>query len=143
MYGYLLQDWTTIESASNSPFTQSEADWMSFQAFQDIVLFLEVRAVDLEGLTSLGLAFQTAPAKDEALFSAMQFTTSTTPSQSVTLAASSSPVVCPVLLANGPLVPLARWVRWQLVPNGSVTSGKVWSVCFRIHCAANAVGVLS
>lgn len=68
MYGYLLQDWITLRgTASGATFVQSEPDWMSFQAYSDIVFWLEVKAVTLGGLTSMTLDYETAPVKDEAL----------------------------------------------------------------------------
>jgi hypothetical protein len=131
VYGYMLQDWLTIRGTqSGSHITQSEADWISFQPYQDIVFWLEVKSVTLAGLTSLTLEYQTAPAKDESLFVPMV--------SAVTLAASTTPAVTKVLLAQNPSVPLARWVRWKLFPNGT-PSGE-YGTCFRIHCAANAVG---
>ncbi len=133
MYGYLLQDWLTIRGTqSGAAITQSEADWMSFQPYQDIVLWLEVKSVTLGGLTSITLEYQTAPAKDESLFVAM--------TTAITLSAGSTPTITKVLLGQNPTVPLARWVRWKMIPNGTPTGE--YGACFRIHCAANAVSAM-
>lgn len=135
MYGYLLQDWITIKgSQTGVTVTQTEADWMSFQAYQDIVFWLEVKSTILAGATSITLDYQTAPAKDESLFANMV--------TGVTLVAGTAPVITKVLLGQNPTVPLARWARWKLTPNGTITAGLEWGVCMRIHCAANAVGVI-
>lgn len=133
MYGYLVQDWLTIRGTqANAAVIQSEADWLSLQPYQDVVFWLEVKSVTLGGLTSLTLEYQTAPAKDESLFTSM--------TTAVTLAAGTTPTITKVLLAQNPTVPLARYVRWKIIPNGTPSSE--YGVCFRIHCAANAVGAL-
>lgn len=133
MYGYLIQDWLTIRGTqSGANVTQSEMDWLSFQPYQDAIFWLEVKSVTLGGLTSITLEYQTAPAKDESLFVAM--------TTAVTLAAGTTPTITKVLLSQNPTVPLARWVRWKLFPNGTPSSE--YGVCFRIHCAANAVAAL-
>lgn len=132
MYGYLLQDWITIRgSQTGVAIIQSEADWASFQPYSDIVFWLEVKSYVAGGLTSLTLDYETAPAKDESLFVKMITTTN------ITAAVTRQDKV---LLAQNPTVPLARWVRWKLTPNGTVSSE--WGITFRIHCAANAVGAL-
>ena len=135
MYGYLLQDWTTIRGStlqlSPPGVTQSEGDWMSFQPYQDIVFWLEVKSVTLGGLTSVTLDYETAPAKDESLFVKMITTTTLT-----------APInrQDKVLLAQNPTVPLSRWVRWRLTYVGTSTSE--YGLCFRIFASANAVGPL-
>lgn len=132
MYGYLLQHWLTIRgSASGANVTQSESDCLSFQAYQDIVFWLETKSVTLGGLTSITLEYQTSPTKDESLFIAM--------TTAVTLSA-GGPTITKIILAQSPTVPLARWVRWTLFPNGTPTGE--YGACFRILCAANAVGPL-
>ena len=136
MYGYLLQDWLTTRATQNVAIAQSESDWMSFQAYQDIIFWLEVKSVTLGGLTSITLDFQTAPVKDESLFVAM--VTGRTLNSGT--AALTQPLIDRVLVSQNPTVPLARWVRWKLTPVGTPTGE--WGACFRIHCAANAVGVL-
>jgi hypothetical protein len=132
MYGYVLQDWITIRGTqSGITIVQSEADWMSFQPYQDIVFFLDVKSVNLAGLTSITLDYETSPVKDDSIFAKMITTTA------LTTAVTRQDKV---LLSQNPTVPLARWVRWKLTPNGTPTDE--YGVCFRIFCAANAVGVV-
>ena len=134
MYGYLLQDWLTVRGTQTGvAITQSEADWMSFQPYQDIVLWLEVKSVALGGLTSVLLEYQTSPAKDESLFTAMVTGATLT-------AALAAPRIDKVILAQNPTVPLSRWVRWKLTPVGTPTGE--YGICFRIFASANAVGPL-
>ncbi len=90
MYGYILQDWITIRSTqSGVNIIQSEAGWMSFQTYGDIVLWLDTKAVTLAGLTSLTIAYETSPAKDDSLFTPMV--------AAVTLVAGTSPLITPAL----------------------------------------------
>ena len=47
MYSYMLQDWTTVNvSAQLVDIVQSEVDWMSFQPYQDIIVWVETRAAN-------------------------------------------------------------------------------------------------
>jgi hypothetical protein len=135
MYGYILQDWITpIIDTAAIEVVQSESDWMSFQPFQDIVFWLEARSVANGGANSIRLHYETSPSKDFHLFQSMT---------SVELVSGQGiqVTVSPVIMnsPNTP-VPLARWVRWRLERVGDATQN--WGACFRIHCAANAVGVL-
>lgn len=134
MYDYLVQDWSTFTvNASQSSLTQAESEWISFQPFSDIVLWLEVRGVVVPtGATAVQMHYQTAPARDESLFLDM-----VTPFD---LAVSSTPRVDPVLLASAPPVPLARWVRWKLVVTGAPEAD--WGGTFRLHAVGNSVGPL-
>jgi hypothetical protein len=133
MYGYILQDWITIRGTqSGVSIIQSEADWMSFQPYGDIVLWLDTKAVTLAGLTSLTIAYETSPAKDDSLFTPMV--------SAVTLVAGTSPLITKVLVSQNPTVPLARYVRWKLIPNGTPTGE--YGACFRIFASANAIGLV-
>ncbi len=116
---HLLQDWTTIAGSGTTPFVQSVLDWADLARFADVVFWLEVRAVANPGPGSVTLSYETAPAKDDALFRAVA---------SVTLAAASAPVITKVRLADNPTVPLARWLRWKL----EGTAAGDWSASFRI-----------
>lgn len=137
MYSYLVQDWITLRlDAAQTTITQSELDWMSFQPYQDIVFWLEVRGVLLAGADSISLAYETAPAKDESLFLPM------VAAEVLTTGTPTAPQIKKVLLSQvgAGEYPLARWVRWKLTVNG--VPDPQWGLTFRIHCAANAVGVL-
>ena len=105
---------------------------MSFQPYGDIVLWLDTKAVTLAGLTSLTLAYETSPAKDESLFTPMV--------AAVTLVAGTSPLITKVLVSQNPTVPLARYVRWRLIPTGTPTGE--YGACFRIFASANAIGLV-
>lgn len=120
---HLFQDWTTIAGNGTTPLGQSVLDWADLARFADVVLWLEVRAVANPGAGNVTLSYETAPAKDEALFRAVA---------SVTLAASSTPVITKVRLADNPEVPLARWLRWKL----QGTAAGDWSAAFRIFVSA-------
>lgn len=134
MYGYLLQDWKTVVlDTSISQMIQNESDWMSFQPFSDIVFYTETKAVyDGDGGGTVQLLLETSPSKDSSLFM---------PMATVTLTGNIGVVqVTPILLASGPTIPLATWVRWRLYNSG--TPAAAWNATFRIHCAANAVTAL-
>ena len=142
MYGYLLQDWTTIRGSTlaTNPtgIVQSESDWMSFQPYQDIVFWTDVKSISLGGLTNIALDYETAPAKDDLLFRRMKTASSTF------TAPTTSTQLDPIILSQGPSgwnTPLARWVRWKLAFNGTSTSE--YGICFRVFCSANAVGIMS
>ena len=135
MYSALLQDWITIRVSSGSTsITQSEADWASFQQYRDIVFWLDVRSLALAGGTDVLVSYETSPAKDESLFVPMVAAVSLSNIVGVT------PTITRVLLSQNPAVPLSRWVRWRLSVAGTPTSD--WGAMIRIHCSANAVGVM-
>ncbi len=134
MYGYTLQDWITIRGGTTvTSITQGEQDWMGFAPYQDLVLWLDLREVTLGGATNLIFNYETAPTKDDILFTPMVSgpTITTVP---------ASPTVTKVLLSQNPTVPLARWVRWRISVTGTATSS--WDATFRILCAANACSVM-
>lgn len=134
MYGYMLQDWFTARLASSqADLIQSESDWMSFQPYQDIIFWLEATSVTLDGATNIQVSYETSPTKDNSLFLPMT-------AAEVLTAPTTQPTITKVLLSQNPDVPLARWVRWRIAVTGTPTTE--WGLCFRIHCAANAVGVL-
>lgn len=127
MYADLFQDWTTLAAdVSVTSITQSELKWGDFQAYSDIIFYTECKLLNGDGLA---LVYETAPAKDEALFS---------PLVSVGLQLGVTQV-SPILLSQGPTIPLSRWVRWRLVLE---EPAEAWLATFRVHIAARAVGVL-
>ncbi len=133
MYTRLLQDWTSISGAlGDNDFTQSESDWVSFEPYQDVVLYTEVSAFNLGGAPNLQVIYETSPARDEPLFVPM-----------TTVAVTGDLQVDAVILATGPAVPLARWLRWRLhVVDIDHIATAGWLATFRLHCATNAVGRL-
>jgi len=120
MYGLMLCDWTTVRG-SVTPVTQAESGWLDLQPYQDCVFWVDCREVT----GSVTLSLQTAPTKDDAFFQSMV--------AGITLAASAQPTATAALL-NTALVPLARWVRWQLSGSGT------WDATLRIWVSANAPG---
>jgi hypothetical protein len=123
MHSYIVQDWLVIKGAGSDSVTQDEAFWVDLEAFQDVVFYIECR----EATSSPTLALQTAPAKDESLFSNLVST--------VTLSASGTPQIVPALMPTA-TVPLARYVRWKVTgPAGG------WDATFRIIAAANSPGM--
>lgn len=122
MYGFVLQDWITMSFPGTGAVIQNESDWLAFSSFQDIAFWVDVRTVSAGTVT---IALQTAPTKDEALFSLIT-------NCSVAAAGSGITVVKNVLSSN-PAVPLSTWVRWSLSP--SVLS----TITFRILASANRV----
>jgi len=127
MHAFILQDWITIRGASTVPtVTQGEDSWLDLTAYQDLVFWVDVREVTG---TTVTIAFQTSPTKDETLFTAMVAAT--------TITASSSPVVVKATLAGASTnVPVARYVRWQLVGPSAL-----WDASFRVMVAANSPGM--
>ena len=129
MYGYVLQDWITINGSSTAAFIQNEGDWMGFSSFQDIAFWVDVRAVNLAG-GAMTMVLQTSPTKDDVLFQTLSNCTLniTTVSTPYTTAGALPKTI----LSSNPGVPLSTWVRWQV--SNSITG---WSLTFRILCAAN------
>ena len=127
MYGYVLQDWITVRGGTIADIIQGESTWMGFSSFQDIVFWLDVREMTSPG-TSLTWNYETAPSKDNNLFTVMASTT----------IATLTPGVQPLqkVILSTATVPLATWVRWRLSPSGATTP---WDATFRILCAANRV----
>ena len=123
MHAFILQDWTTIRG-SVTQVTQGEDGWLDLTAYQDLVFWVDCREVTG---TTPSITFQTAPTKDESLFTAIVTAT--------TLSASANPTIVKATLA-GATVPIARYLRWQLNgPSGT------WDATFRVLVAANSPGM--
>jgi hypothetical protein len=127
---FVMQPWITIRGQSQTvaPINQSENCWLDLTMYQDVVAWLQVDGVTLGGLTSVGVAYQTAPIKDELAFVNV--------TNAVTFNSSGWTIVTP-MLASSTSVPLSRWLRWQVVVQGT---GGPWDILFRIFIAANAPG---
>ncbi len=111
MDAFVLQEWCTIRGSANV--TQSEEGWLDLSPYEDVQFWLLVSEVS--GSPTPQIIYQTSPTKDEAMFGAQSNGMTGT---AITLAASSSPVVTPVLAWSAPF-PLARWVRWQILASAS------------------------
>ena len=138
MEGYVLQDWITIRggtAGTAGDIIQGESGWMGFSSFQDIVFWLDVREATISASQTLTWFFETAPSKDASLFTAMP-----TAGVGTALGPSFTPGVqalTKVILASGPGVPLATWVRWHVSPSAGITTP--WDATFRVLVAANRV----
>jgi hypothetical protein len=130
MYGYVLQDWLTLSSASNAVILQNESDWLGFSSFQDIAFWIDIRGLTPPTAGNLKIDLQTSPTKDDAMFGTL--TNCTT--GSIT-APPANVVVVKNLLSTNPANPLATWVRWSLTPSVAAA----WSITFRIFASANRV----
>lgn len=123
MHAFMLQDWTTIRG-SVVTVTQGEDSWLDLTSYQDLVFWIDCR--EATGATP-AITFQTAPTKDEALFTAIV--------SSNNLVGAATPIVSKALLASA-TVPIARYLRWQIIgPSGT------WDATFRVLVAANSPGM--
>jgi hypothetical protein len=136
MHDFVLQDFTTIRGAYTvTTVTQSEHQWLDLEDYEDLVAWIDIREVSFaSGYSTITLNLQTAPIKDEVLFTTMP-SSGLAVTSSTTLATAH---IQPVIMSNTSLqVPLGRFVRWQLVTGGS--SG-TWDMTFRVLVCANQVG---
>jgi hypothetical protein len=126
MHAFILQDWITIRGAVTTV-TQGEDAWLDLTAYQDVVFWLDCREVS--GSTTPTITFQTAPTKDESLFTAM--------ATASTLSTTTNPTIVKTTLSGAStLTPIARYLRWQLLgPSGT------WDATFRVLVAANSPGM--
>jgi hypothetical protein len=123
---HLLQDWITVNGTSTvTSITQVETAYLDAEPYQDVMVFVDVR--QFTG-TAPTINVETAPIKDESLFSAM-FSENVSVLGNVLL-------VWKITLSSKPSVPVARWVRWRC----SATAGAAWSITFRILVSGNALG---
>lgn len=131
MHGVLLQDWVTVTGGSGNPTAvQSASEMLDLEAFQDVVGFVEVTDLNKGGATSATLYLDTAPLKDDPLFTPQLATQANGPLAVGTFAIKN--------LLTGPLIfiPLSRFLRWRIVMSGATST---WSVTFRVHVAAHSV----
>lgn len=126
MHSFLMEDWLSVAGASSATVTQDATGWLDLAAFQDVVFYVDCRSASPGGASYPTLAFETAPAKDDALFSAMV---------STGLAAAAAPTVLTNLMLSS-AVPLARYVRWKLTGPAAA-----WNATFRVHVVANSPGL--
>jgi hypothetical protein len=136
MYAFVFQDWLTIRGPQQStgalvPITQSEEQWLDLAGYQDVVLWGQVVELSLGGASSISLNFQTAATKDESMFVTMAT------GQVNGVGGTGAGILS--VLKNTALQPLARWVRWQLVPASFPSTG-TWDMTFRLLLCANAPG---
>jgi hypothetical protein len=126
---FLLQDWITISDASAGTITQAASEWLDLEQYQDVVAWLEAP----QGGGSVTFSLQTAPARDERLFTQVAKQQGSGSTKVFVIQVGDSPFV-----AVGPVnVPaqMARWLRWSVAG-----SGTNWSTTFRITVMANRQG---
>jgi hypothetical protein len=120
-----MQDWTTVRGSSSViTFTPGEDNWVDLGEYKDVVAWLEVKEfTPAPGASTLVLAYETAPTKDDALFTA------------ITGVAISVGVNVTPIIRDCVTVPPARWFRWEL---GLFGTAAAWDVTFRIVLAVNS-----
>jgi|ERR1700722_11958441 len=123
-----MQDWVTIRgasSASQATTIQSEHQWLDLAKYSDVVLWTEIKEATL-GSGTVDISFETAPSKDESLFS-----------QAVApFLATAGTVTASVVHRDTATVPLGRWLRWKITSG----AGTAWDVVFRVWVAAAGGG---
>jgi len=125
MQPIIMQDWITVRGTGTATSViMSQADWIMTAPFQDISFYLDVR--ELTG-SSLGIEYQTCPARDDVLFQTMG-------AAPVTISAVGVTVTNFILSAN-PTAPVSHWTRWKLSGTGTP-----WDVTFRVMAAGNSIG---
>jgi hypothetical protein len=140
MHSFVLEGFGTYRGGTTvTTITQSEHGWLDLSGYQDVTAWIDVREVTLGGATSLQWNIQTAPIRDEYLFVTMESSPLTA------TAALTAPSVRKIILAqcaNGATAPfpLGRFLRWQLVVNGTPTAS--WDATFRIVVCANPLGMV-
>lgn len=125
MMSSVLQDWIDLEgAATDSEIAQSASRWLDLRGYQDVLFYLDVRAV----ASQVRMHYQTAPTPDEVLFKNMV--------ADFPVVVTTSPTITKVLLSRNPTLPPAPFVRWRL----TITGGIAWKAVFRIHCVAKRRG---
>jgi hypothetical protein len=128
MKAFVLQDWVTVRGVTAiTQIIQNEANYAALDQFQDVVVWLQVPEVTTGGGT-ITMNLETAPLKDESLFTAMTNCNIAVSSGSLTPTIKSN-----ILAASGNNVPLSRWVRWRITSSGAGS----WDMTFRILLCAN------
>src|SRR6266478_5555164 len=122
MHTFILQDYTTIRGTSSTTVIQNESGWLDLSAYEDLVVWTDVRETTGGTIT---LDLMTSPTKDESLFTNMI--------ASITLASGAATIRQDKILMSAASVPVARFMRWRLVPPAAA-----WDLTFRIYIAANS-----
>ncbi len=71
MISFVLQDWITVRGdVSVSEIAQGEHEVLGVAPFQDVVFWLEIRAVTNGGANApaVNITYETSPSKDEQLY---------------------------------------------------------------------------
>ena len=125
MRAFVLQDWITIRGGTTiTTIIQNEPSWAQLDAFQDVIFWTQVAEVTT-GAGTISINYDTAPIKDETLFTAMA-------TQGVS-SASLTPTLNKILMASA-TTPVSKWVRWRITQSGTSSA---WDMTFRILLVAN------
>ena len=134
MRTFLLQDWITVHAnakptsgQSVKQITQTQGEWLDVSSFAAATFWIDVTEVLIPTSgENLSLSLQTSPTLDESYFQP------------------AAPLLYPLLSSTGPqvvqtvrapgLVPLARYLRWQLAIDYGDTNA-TWGATFRIRVA--------
>jgi hypothetical protein len=129
MDAFVLQDWVTIRGPENVTVTQSESEWLDLGPYEDVIFWLQLSEVT----STPTLLYQTSPNKDEAFFAAQ---TGGMTGAGIGLGSllPTTTVVVTQVFAWSATFPLARYVRWQIIPPSSAS----FDVTMRILVAAVA-----
>jgi hypothetical protein len=123
-----LQNWTNITGVASQTIVQRDCDWVDIAGYQDVVVYLDVSQITAQGATTTTLFVQTAPERNETIFTS-------TSGQVVTYPFTGTPGVGLQTLKFIRVGALARFLRWSLV-FGTVAT----SVHFRIWLNLNQAG---
>jgi hypothetical protein len=118
-----------------SQVVQNEASWLSLETYQDAIFHVQVSELTLSGSSPvLTLNLETAPIKDESLWVPMGVSAA---GLGITSASVGTTTVLRVILNSITTSgnPLSRWVRWRLIPSGTLTPP--WDLTFRVLVSAN------
>jgi hypothetical protein len=120
MYTFLLQDFTTLQNTAVAATTivQSEDGWLEIEGFQDAVVWWHVA----EYTGSVTVNVETSPTTDESLFTTLS-----------TAGVGAPGNFAGISRARGNPQPLARYLRWKVVPPAS----GAWSLTFRVFVSLN------
>lgn len=117
----LFQDFVTVGGASGSAdVVQTDVAWLRAESVEELVFWLDLRGVS----GTVGLRYETAPAKDASLFASM------VPTLDLSALGANTTTVTPAL-GNLCYASAAGWVRWRVGP----TTAGAWSATFRIWLA--------
>ena len=132
MRGFVLADWTTLRGTSaTTGVTQSVDAYLDLAAYQDFTAWVELGDFVSGGATSPKILLESAPLKDEVLFSPSGWSQ---PSAAMAVGVTVVKSVFATGLATQ--IPLSRYLRWRVDMAGASST---WSVTFRIYVAAHSV----
>lgn len=116
-----LQDWITVQGASEDDFTiQSPDDWLDVTAWSDVVLYVEYSEI-----VNAVLVVQTSPITDESLWKTLKDSSGDDAQWTLTVQP-DNPFIARFADAQVPLSTLVRWAA-------AAESSAAWKITFRIR----------